>query len=65
MSDDPYRTLTEGIEKLTGPLGALLQKHDEFVLQNVQTMNSLGSIPRFNGELQTAMEKAAAEKNAR
>lgn len=61
MSRDPYRTLTEGVERLTGPLTQLLQKHDEFVLQNVQTMNTMGSLPRFNADLKAATERDTRE----
>lgn len=50
--EDPYKSLTQSIKALKKPLETLMKNHDEFLLQNVQIMNNVNSLPKFNLDLQ-------------
>lgn len=50
--EDPYKSLTQSIKVLKKPLETLMKNHDEFLLQNVQIMNNVNSLPKFNLDLQ-------------
>lgn len=50
--EDPYKLLTQSMKALKKPLKTLMKNHDEFVLQNVQVMNNINSLPKFNLDLQ-------------
>lgn len=43
MTEDPYKLLKQSIERLEAPLKETLEKHDEFVLQNVSILKKLAS----------------------
>jgi len=44
------------MKALKKPLETLMKNHDEFVLQNVQVMNNINSLPKFNLDLQEGLK---------
>lgn len=54
--EDPYKSLTQSIKALKRPLETLMKNHDEFLLQNVQIMNNVNSLPKFNLDLQDGLK---------
>lgn len=54
--NDPYGLLTQSIRTLKKPLEELMKNHDEFLLQNVQIINNVNSLPKFNLELQDGLK---------
>lgn len=54
--NDPYSLLTQSIRTLKEPLEELMKNHDEFLLQNVQIINNVNSLPKFNLELQDGLK---------
>lgn len=54
--EDLYKPLTQSIKALKKPLDTLMKNHDEFLLQNVQIMNNVNSLPKFNLDLQEELK---------
>lgn len=53
---DPYKLLTQSIRALKKPLETLMKNHDDFLLQNVQIINNVNSLPKFNLDLQEELK---------
>lgn len=60
--NDPYSLLTQSIRTLKEPLEELMKNHDEFLLQNVQIINNVNSLPKFNLELQDGLKDTNNKK---
>lgn len=61
--NDPYSLLTQSIRTLKEPLEELMKNHDEFLLQNVQIINNVNSLPKFNLELQDGLKDTNNKKH--
>ncbi|CUM47891.1 uncharacterized protein AC631_04415 [Debaryomyces fabryi] len=59
--EDPYKLLTQYMKALNKPLETLMKNHDEFVLQNVQIMNNINSLPKFNLDLQEELKNTKGQ----
>ena len=62
--EDPYKLLTHSIQALRKPIRELMGKHDEFVLQNIQAINSTKSLMKFNEVMREDQNKKSASWDA-
>ncbi|KAK6463518.1 Mph1 protein [Scheffersomyces coipomensis] len=56
-SNDPYKLLTEGINKMSDPLNRLLETHSEFLVQNLNIMNNTSTIPKVTETIETSLKE--------
>lgn len=65
MNLDPYSQLTRLVQRLKKPLDALLATHEEFLLQNLSSINDIKTLKPFRRNLARALENDnAIEKGA-